>query len=176
MTAISVVITAHHSQAWLDQALASVCAQSHARRELETLVVCDGADDAAGELARALLVRHAMEGRVLTATPGSGVGAALNLGWRAAGGEWVQFLAGRDILAPSKIALQTGAITQLPEAVGMIFSSCRQGPPNLLGYPIGRLLPFLRRRLSDRHWFASAHLRRSPGSVRSRHTHGGRSS
>ena len=148
MTAISVVITAHHSQAWLDQALASVCAQSHARRELETLVVCDGADDAAGELARALLVRHAMEGRVLTATPGSGVGAALNLGWRAAGGEWVQFLAGRDILAPSKIALQTGAITQLPEAVGMIFSSWqRLRPVDRQWLPAG---PAQSPRLSDR--------------------------
>jgi hypothetical protein len=63
-----------------------------------------------------------MQGTVLVGEQ-AGVAAAKNLGWRAAAGEWIQFVSGRDVLAPNKIEVQAKLVAQLAEHVSAIFSS-----------------------------------------------------
>jgi glycosyltransferase involved in cell wall biosynthesis len=122
MTAISVVLTTRNSENWLTDALDSVRAQTHARDQLQTIVVADGAGNGAAEIARAYLARHAMDGQVLIANRRLGAPAAMNLGWQAAAGEWIQFCSGRDILAPDKLEAQSSGIAQLPPSVAVVLS------------------------------------------------------
>jgi glycosyltransferase involved in cell wall biosynthesis len=123
MTKVTIVVPTQNSQQWIIETLESVRAQTYPRENIETIVVDDGSNDASAALARWFLERHGMKGAVLVADQTKGIGAALNVGWRAATGDWVQFIKGQDLLAPNKIELQVGLIPQLPEDVRVICSS-----------------------------------------------------
>jgi glycosyltransferase involved in cell wall biosynthesis len=123
MTTISIVVPAHNCRPWIAELLESIKAQTYPRDRLETIVIADGSGDASAAIARSFLVRHAMQGTVLVGERGASAGAAMNLGWRAAAGEWIQFVRGRDVLAPNKIEVQAKAIPQLADDVSAIFSS-----------------------------------------------------
>jgi hypothetical protein len=47
----------------------------------------------------------------------------VNVGWRAAAGDWIQFIEGQDLLASNKIEVQANLIPQLPEDARVICSS-----------------------------------------------------
>jgi Glycosyl transferase family 2 len=123
MTTISIVVPAYNCRPWIAELLESIRAQTYPRDRLETIVIADGSGDASAAIARSFLVRHAMPGTVFVGAPGASAGAAMNLGWRAAAGEWIQFVSGRDVLAPNKIEVQAKAIPQLTDEVGAIISS-----------------------------------------------------
>jgi glycosyl transferase family 2 len=147
MTKITVVIATHNSELWITEALESVRAQTYPRDRIETIVVDDGSSDASASLARWFLERHGMEGSVLATDQPKGIGAAMNLGWRAAAGDWIQCVKGQDLLAPNKIEIQANLIPQLPEDTRVICSSWQRmrlrenqwqvagpvNPPNLGG-------------------------------------------
>ena len=121
MTTISIVVPAYNCRPWITELLESIRAQTYPRDRLETIVVADGSGDASAAIARSFLVRHAMQGTVLIGER-AGAAAAMNLGWRAAAGEWIQFVSGRDVLAPNKIEVQAKLVPQLAEHVSAIFS------------------------------------------------------
>src|SRR6202521_3369065 len=123
MTKITIVIPTHNSQQRIIETLESVRAQTYPRDRIETIVVDDASSDSTAALARWFLMRHGMEGAVLVNDRPKGVGAVMNVGWRAAAGDWIQFVKGLDLLAPNKIEIQADLIPQLPKDVSAIFSS-----------------------------------------------------
>jgi hypothetical protein len=123
MTTITVVILARNSGPWITETLESVREQTHPRDQIETIVVDDGSQDSGGAIAGSFLARHSMHGTVLAGEATGSVGAAMNLGWRAASGQWVQFIDGGDVLAPDKFEVQSRLIPELGEEVSVICSS-----------------------------------------------------
>jgi Glycosyl transferase family 2 len=142
MTTISIVVQAYNCRPWIAELLESIRAQTYSRDRLETIVIANGSGDASAAIARSFLVRHAMQGTVLVGERGASAGAAMNLGWRAAAGEWIQFIGGRDVLAPNKIEVQVKPIAQLADDVSAIFSSWQllglAGDQWLLAGPVHR--------------------------------------
>jgi glycosyltransferase involved in cell wall biosynthesis len=123
MPHISVVIPMFNAAAWIGLTLQSVVAQSYPAGRLETIVVDDGSSDNSVAQAREFLARHGMAGMVLESEHNSGAGAARNRGWRAAAGEWIQFLDSDDLLAPNKIELQSRVIADAAGDVAVVCSS-----------------------------------------------------
>ena len=142
MTKITVVIPTRNSERWVTASLESVRAQTYPRDRIETIVVDDGSTDASTSLARWFLARHGMEGAVLATDQPKGIGAAMNVGWRAATGDWVQFIKGHDLLAPNKIEVQASLIPQLPNNARVICSSwqriCPSGNEWQIAGPVNR--------------------------------------
>jgi glycosyltransferase involved in cell wall biosynthesis/GT2 family glycosyltransferase len=108
---VSVVIPCYNPTRFLNEALASVRAQSY--EPVEIIVVDDGTDKPeARELLRSVVpqVTHFIE------QPNRGPGAARNAGFRAASGSYVVPLDADDKLAPSFIAECVKALQAHPEA------------------------------------------------------------
>ncbi|MFH7241310.1 MAG: glycosyltransferase family 2 protein [Spirulina sp.] len=96
MMKISVVIPAYNSEAWLEQALASVAAQTYAAYEVI------GVDDGSTDATLAQLQAHPVVTRVLQ-TEHSGPAVARNAGIAAATGDWVAFLDADDWWHPTHL-------------------------------------------------------------------------
>jgi len=104
VTLVSVVIPTVDRPALVPQAIASALAQTH--REIEVIVVLNGASAETAEAAR----RCAADGRVrVVATARGTLAAARNYGMTFAGGEWIAFLDDDDIWLPEKTELQLAA-------------------------------------------------------------------
>ena len=125
MTKITIVIPALNSERWIVEALESVRSQTYPRELMETIVVDNQSSDDTVLLARSFLVRHAMQGRVIVADRGEDGSAAMNLGWRAGTGDWIQLLRSEDLLAANKFEVQTRVIPQLPSNVSVVCSRWR---------------------------------------------------
>jgi len=121
MTKISVVVSIRDCGERIIEALESISAQTYPRDNVETMVVDHGSTDIGPALPRRFLVRHGMQGTVL-AIDGD-IWAAFDAGWRQASGEWVQFLKGQDLLAPTNLEVLTKAISEADEAVQVACSS-----------------------------------------------------
>jgi len=93
---VSLVIPCHNDEAWLADAIRSSLDQTVA--PIEIIVADDGSTDRSREIASGFggIVK------VLTA-PKAGGSAARNRGWRAATGEWLQFLDADDMLDAEKL-------------------------------------------------------------------------
>jgi glycosyltransferase involved in cell wall biosynthesis len=100
---VSVVIPAYNSENWIAETLASVSNQTY--RALEVIVVDDGSRDRTREVAASALAHGPFPYRILSQA-NAGAAEARNTGWRAASGEFVQFLDADDLLAPEKIETQ----------------------------------------------------------------------
>ena len=123
MAKVTVVIATRNAAAWITETLESVRDQTYPSDKIETIVVDYGSTDASMPLARWFLERHRMKGAVIATDQTTGIGAALNTGWRAATGDWVQLIKGQSLLAPNKIEVQASLIPQLPVDVRVISSS-----------------------------------------------------
>ena len=100
---VSVVIIFFNEERFLDEAVASVYAQSYPDWEL--LLVDDGSSDGSSEIARGYVEHDPARIRYLE-HPGHenrGEGAARNLGVHAARGEWIAFLDGDDVWLPNRL-------------------------------------------------------------------------
>jgi glycosyltransferase involved in cell wall biosynthesis len=108
---VSVIVCTRHREERLSQCLASLCAQTAARRQFEIIVV-DNGDRA---LLRALPpgVRSIREEKV-------GLGAARNRGWRAARGAWVAFVDDDARAAPDWVEQIGRACDRLPSHAGCL--------------------------------------------------------
>lgn len=126
MTDISVVIPMYNSQDWIEETLKSVLDQTYPAERIETIVVDDASTDDSVILAKAFLASHGMRGTVIVRERNGGVGAARNAGWRAASGDWIQFLDADDLLAPGKFELQVASISRAKDDVAVICSSWRR--------------------------------------------------
>jgi glycosyltransferase involved in cell wall biosynthesis len=113
---VSVVVTFLNAEPFLEEAIESVCAQSHPAWEL--LLVDDGSTDGSAEIA----MRHAARdpGRVrCLAHPGHqnrGVSASRNLGIAAARGALVAFLDADDVWLPERLSRSVELFRAHPEA------------------------------------------------------------
>jgi|GEM_PF-720846 len=125
MITVSVVIPMHNASAWIEATLDSVRTQTYPASQIETVIVDDCSSDNSVAVARAYLARHGMAGRVIESERNQGVGAARNTGWRAAHGEWIQFLDADDLLAADKLELQAGPAEAAGADVAVV-GSCWQ--------------------------------------------------
>ena len=104
---VSVIVTCHNQADVIEEAVRSVMEQSY--RHLECFVVDDGSSDESGHRVRRL-VEHDGRLRYLYQAH-EGVSAARNHGFSLAGGDYVQFLDGDDLLSPTKLSRQICHIT-----------------------------------------------------------------
>jgi glycosyltransferase involved in cell wall biosynthesis len=103
---ISVVIPAHNAEAFINQAIQSVQAQT--LKVAEIIVIDNDCSDRTPEIARDLGVRVVKEER-------RGLSIARNAGIRASTEEWVAFLDADDWWATNKIELQWRALREFPD-------------------------------------------------------------
>jgi glycosyltransferase involved in cell wall biosynthesis len=106
-TGVAVVITTYNHARFLDDAITSVLAQSAAVDEI--IVVDDGSTDQPDRITdRYPTVRLIRQRR-------SGLAAARNTGWRAAGSDFVVFLDADDRLRPNAVEINTARLLAHPE-------------------------------------------------------------
>ena len=105
---VSVIIPAFNHEKFVAEAIASAAAQGECVAEI--LVVDDGSTDRT-----AALVAQIREPRLrLLRQPNAGPSAARNTGWRAARGEWIQFLDADDTLPPHALTALLAAARATP--------------------------------------------------------------
>jgi glycosyltransferase involved in cell wall biosynthesis len=102
---VSILIPAFNSEEWLADTLRSALAQTYARKEI--IVVDDGSTD------RTLAIARRFESKVVRVVtqPNQGAAAARNEAFSLCQGDYVQWLDADDLLAPDKIALQVGMLS-----------------------------------------------------------------
>ena len=116
---VSVVVIFFNAERFLNDAVASVFAQTYDRWEL--LLVDDGSTDAGRQIAERFAREHPDKVRYLD-HPGHenrGMSASRNLGIRAARGDFIAFLDADDVWLPGKLRAQLALAAAYPEA-GMI--------------------------------------------------------
>ena len=113
---VSVVIIFLDAARFLEEAVASVFAQTYEHWEL--LFVDDGSTDGSAEIACALAARHPERLRYLehAGHANRGMSASRNLGIRDARGEFVALLDADDVWEPEKLARQVALLEAHPEA------------------------------------------------------------
>jgi len=104
---VSVIMPVYNGEAFLREAVESICCQRYAR--VEIIVVADGSTDGSASLAESLgppvrLVRQ----------PHRGLPAAHNRGVAAAGGELMAFLDCDDLWTEDKLAIQLAILREHP--------------------------------------------------------------
>jgi len=114
---VSVVIPAFDAEAWIDETIRSVRAQTHSA--LEIIIVDDGSRDATVELAR----RHAAaDPRIrIIEQANAGVAAARNTGWRSASADLIAFVDADDLWAVTKIERQVEALARAGPEAGLAY-------------------------------------------------------
>jgi glycosyltransferase involved in cell wall biosynthesis len=113
MSAVSVIIPCFNHAAYLEQALASVRAQSRVPDEI--IVVDDGSSDGSGAIA----ARFAPQVRLVTQM-NQGIGAARNTGLAAARGTVIAFLDADDLWPAESLKLRLDRLDAAP-AVDCVF-------------------------------------------------------
>ena len=105
---ISVVIPCHNAGAWIDQALASVAAQTFPAAEV--LVINDSStDDSADRAGNNGIVRMVIHVKCRNAA------AARNIGIEKATGDWVAFLDADDLWMPDHLERAASALKGTPD-------------------------------------------------------------
>jgi glycosyltransferase involved in cell wall biosynthesis len=105
---VSILIPCHNAARWLAQTLESALAQTWPNREI--ILVDDGSTDDSLGVAR----RFEPRGVQLLGQPKRGASAARNRAWRAARGDYLQFLDADDLISPDKIGRQVTALAGGP--------------------------------------------------------------
>ena len=116
---VSAITIFLNEEAFLEEAIQSVLAQTYVRWEL--LLVDDGSTDASPEIAQRYAAAYPDQIRYLE-HPGHqnrGMSATRNLGLRHARGAYVAFLDGDDVWFPEKLETQVALLEAHPE-VGMV--------------------------------------------------------
>jgi glycosyltransferase involved in cell wall biosynthesis len=117
---VTAVIIFLNEERFLDEAIASVYAQTYPLWEL--LLVDDGSSDRSSEIARSYVERDPARVRYLE-HPGHGnrgQGAARNLGVHAAHGEWIAFLDGDDVWLRDRLE-RSVALARAHRTVDLIY-------------------------------------------------------
>jgi glycosyltransferase involved in cell wall biosynthesis len=104
---ISVIMPVYNAEAWLQRAIDSVLAQSHAH--LELIAIDDGSSDRSPAMLDAYAAADARV-RVLRQPSNGGVAAARNAGIAAAHGDYIAFLDADDWWHPAKLERQLASM------------------------------------------------------------------
>ena len=109
MPRVSAIIPTYNRKAFVQEAIASVLAQTYTDYEL--IVVDDGSDDGTGEALKqyGARVRYVYQQH-------QGVSTGRNHGLELASGEFIAFLDSDDLWLPKKLALQVAFMDQNPDA------------------------------------------------------------
>ena len=108
------------AERFMDEAIASVCAQTW--RNWELVLVDDGSTDGSTAIARRWVERHPDRVRYFE-HPGHanlGMSESRNLGVGHARGDYVAFLDADDVWLPHKLAMQVGILEAHPD-VSMVY-------------------------------------------------------
>ncbi len=116
---LSIVIPCYNGEPWLDEALASVAAQT--RGDWEAVIVDDGSTDRSAAIARQWCGRDARVRLVQQAN--AGLPAARNAGARATTGDRLVFLDCDDLLEPGFLEVMAEALDDAPNMSG---AACEQ--------------------------------------------------
>ena len=122
---VSVAIPAYNHAAFIEDCLASVCAQSYP--ELELVLIDDGSTDDTFERAQRFLARHSdrFKRLVLERRENQGVSANSNACIEACQGEWVHLLGSDDVLYPNKIErIQQSIIEWDDKNLALVHADC----------------------------------------------------
>ncbi|MBA4010568.1 MAG: hypothetical protein C0481_01755 [Phenylobacterium sp.] len=114
MAEVSVITPFLNAEAYLEQAIASVQAQTFGDWEL--LLVDDGSSDASPQMAAAAA---AADPRIRVVAPDParrGAAAARNRGMDAARGRFIAFLDADDLFEPTKLAFELAMLERAPQA------------------------------------------------------------
>ncbi len=103
---VSVLVPVRDGEAYLDEALRSLAAQTH--ENIEVIVVDDGSRDASGDIARAWAARDPRV-RVVRQEPGGFV-AASRRACAEAGGGYVAAMGADDVARPRRIEVQLAVV------------------------------------------------------------------
>jgi glycosyltransferase involved in cell wall biosynthesis len=109
---VSTIIPVHNRPLLLQEAVASVLAQTY--RPIEIVIVDDGSTDDTAQSIIALAAGYPSIVRHLR-IPNGGPGAAREAGRVTASGEFIQYLDSDDLLLPRKFELQVGGLRAHPE-------------------------------------------------------------
>ena len=122
---VSVVVAAYNAAGTLDEALASVAAQTY--RDFELIVVDDGSTDATPEL----LAKYAETWPWITwfRQQNTGVATARNRAIERARGDLIAFQDADDIWLPEKLAEQVPLLDRNPDT-GLVFADSTFFPPD----------------------------------------------
>lgn len=115
---VSVVVTCYNQEAFIEEALASVLAQTHAHLIREVIVVDDGSRDRSAAKVREYADRDPRIRLIVQANAGASV--ARNTGVSAATGDYIAFLDGDDAWQPARLAAQWAVAERLP-SVGLLY-------------------------------------------------------
>lgn len=124
---VSVILPVRDGAPWLDEAVASIRAQTLS--DLECVVVDDGSRDDSRVIARAHADRDSRV-RVLCGNRPRGLVAALTTGIAAARAPYIARMDADDVALPERLALQVAALDSLPElsVVGSRIAYRPEGP------------------------------------------------
>lgn len=111
---VSVIIPCYNVEAYVAEALDSVLAQDYPW--LEVIAVDNNSTDGTLAILQTYEAQFPDKIRVLQEKK-QGAPAARNTGWRAAKGEWIQFLDADDLLLPGKIRRQMGMVEEEIELI-----------------------------------------------------------
>jgi glycosyltransferase involved in cell wall biosynthesis len=115
---VSVIMTCHNEERYIEQALRSVVAQTAFEKVREVIVVNDGSQD------NSRIVLERLAGEIATLkiveTPGLGPAAARNRALMEAKSEFIAILDGDDYWTPEKLARQLPIFEQDPH-IGLVY-------------------------------------------------------
>lgn len=101
---VSILIPAYNAERWIAETIQSALAQTWPNKEI--IVVNDGSRDQTGKIAS----RFSAQGVTVVTTENGGQSTALNYAYRRSRGDYIQYLDADDLLAPTKIERQLGAL------------------------------------------------------------------
>lgn len=100
---VSVIVPIFNGSAWVAQALASICQQSHS--DVEIIVADDASSDESLDVAAEAVRAHRGPVRILETTTNLGPGPNVARAIAAASGEWVCTMSHDDVLAPQHLSV-----------------------------------------------------------------------
>jgi glycosyltransferase involved in cell wall biosynthesis len=121
---VSVIIIFLNAEKFMEEAIASVLAQTYDNWEL--LLVDDGSTDASTQIAQRYVTQYPEKVYYLehSCHQNRGKGASRNLGIRHAKGKYIAFLDADDIWLPLKLEQQVAILEKQPEA-GMLYGDTK---------------------------------------------------
>ncbi|HMO39156.1 MAG TPA: glycosyltransferase family A protein [Saprospiraceae bacterium] len=121
---ISIIIPCYNVEAYIEECLDSVRAQTYPH--LEVICVDNNSTDDTYQTIESYKKKHVDFPITLLKEPKPGASAARNAGLRIATGEWIQFLDADDLLELEKIEHQKGLIDENRKAVLVIGAYCKK--------------------------------------------------
>jgi glycosyltransferase involved in cell wall biosynthesis len=121
---VSIIIPCYNVDDCIQEAIDCAKAQSHP--SVEIICIDNGSTDRTLDI----LESSAEKGDILLLKqPKKGASAARNMGWRAASGDWIQFLDADDLIGPEKIQHQIELLKASDSNPSFIAGSCCKVDP-----------------------------------------------